>query len=308
MRIFIRHKQSPWRAVAVLALVLAGCSKTLNESSAVTLSQSFVDAESGGIVKTSLMDLISQLDLQMPQPLHMPGLQRLMSKGWIEERKVMVAYPNFSGHFSGPWEGGVIYSFDLHTDQSSKPPRVLGSYEDCFPGGGACWGGTATGILQRQGPTTLTLAMVKRRPADIPDVKSLVASLTRGQPDSLSGEIRIGPSGSPFQATGKVSGPEVQEEEYMYVKSSSFPKDAFDSSFLKLGRLIVDNCTGLLLDSETVARANCAAHIKLTGEAEVFLPGVNSKGTAMATFRKQPDGGWVASGVTFQPPAYSLSQ
>jgi hypothetical protein len=83
------------------ALLLSSCSKTLTQSRAVNLSQSYADTQNGGTVSTSIDALLSQLGPEMPQPFQAVGVQRLVKDGYIHEAKVMVAYPNFTGQFTG---------------------------------------------------------------------------------------------------------------------------------------------------------------------------------------------------------------
>ena len=87
--------------LSVGLLTLAACSKKLDDASAVELTQSFVDAQGGRAVTTAAADLTNRLDSELPEALQMPGMRRLISRGWIEERKSVVSYPNFSGKFSG---------------------------------------------------------------------------------------------------------------------------------------------------------------------------------------------------------------
>lgn len=303
------------RLVSLLlgVLALTGCSKKLDESRAVKLAQTFVDSQNGGIVTTSASELTSQLDSEILEPLQMPGMRRLINKGWIEERKIQVPYPNFSGKFSGtlgnPSEAAfaVKYTFEFQTTGASKPPRVQGSYKDCIQVT-MCWGGSIDGIVRRNGPSTLTLRQAIRGPSDNPKERTLVASLVRGQPDVIDGSLIEGGPGRPLRLEGQTTGPDIQQEAFTYIRTGSFPKDILDGSSLRLGHLEIDSCTGLLLGSETTARARCLAHVKLSSEAGVFLEGADTKGPLKVTFGKQPDGGWVATSVEYYAPQYSLSR
>jgi hypothetical protein len=83
---------------------------------------------------------------------------------------------------------------------------------------------------------------------------------------------------------------------------------SWNAEKLKLGLLKVDRCSQLMLATDTSATANCTVHVELTEAGKealrtrtttfentwIFIP---SGSTMRASFGKQPDGGWLATGV-----------
>ncbi len=304
-----------------ISLLCGGCSKTLTQSRAAKLAQSYVDKQNEGTVGTFIGALTNQLGPEMPQPLQAAGIQRLIQAGYIEERKTMVAYPNLAGQFSGGHEINIMGptrlddTLELRTISTSKPPQVQGSFKTCF--GNSCEAGSVNGAIQRNGPSNLTLSF-QQRENPISDrwvtrSRTLNVSLVRGQPDALVGTYYTGQENpfvsaqnSQFRANGRAESGDIQQEVFVYSWTSKLPKDTVQGATLKLGHLVVDACEQLLLNSETTARATCKTHVKMTSESEtIFGKGPTDQAMEVA-FGKQPDGNWLVTSVSYQPPNYQL--
>lgn len=317
--------------VALSAVLLAGCSKALTESSASGVIQKWVDAQEGGIVNTSAGGLMSQMGTEMPNPWAAVGVRRLIKDGYIEEKTSTISYPNFSGEFSGTHLAvtGSVF-LDTFTLQAStdRPPRVTGTFKVCFPKThdtfyGSCVWGSINGTIQKNGtgPSRFSLhgeaewhprddAEMNANPlqfrTDLPGLRDFpfAATLVRGNPDKITGTY----GDSPIQLQGRVTGPDIQQEVYTYNWSGKLPKDTFNGQFLRLGHLVVDSCDHLLLVSETVANASCKTHVKLTSGGESIFGNRPTDQVMQAFFGKQPDGTWVGTRVNYSPPQYEMNQ
>ena len=286
-----------WIGIAALC----GCSKALTESSAVKVAQQFVDTQNGGTVSTDIRQLTSLLVSEQLQPLQQPGIQRLVKEGFIEEKKIMLPFPNFAGLFIGPYENNIIYTFHFQT-VAANPPRIEGYYNDCL--GGACWGGFLNGVVQRIGPSTVTLT----QQGGDRIVRTLTASLTRGQPDVIAGtlgNITLGGQAG-IRLEGHVIGPDIPTAVYIYSWTDKLSKDAITIVMFKLGHLVVDSCEHLLLGTETSATATCKTHINLTKEATVVFGNRPTEQSLQASFGKKPDGDWIGTQVNYSPPQYIM--
>jgi hypothetical protein len=300
-------------------LLVCGCSQTLNNSRAAKLAQSYIDSQNGGTVQTSIGGLTNQLGLEMSAPLQAVGIQRLIQAGYIEERKMTVAYPNFSGHFSGghdaPLVGRTQDTLELQAVAATKPPQVQGSFKIC-ESPYSCVDGSVNGVIQKNGPSDLTLSyqtrdMLSRAPVTVNTTLSV--SLSRGASDVLSGvylwgkeNMFVGAQRSAFRVTGRVVGPDIQQEVFVYSWTGKLPKGTVDGAALKLGHLIIDSCEQLLLNSETSAGATCKTQVTLTREAEMVFGSSPTDQPMGVTFGKQPDGTWVVTSVRYTPPPYRL--
>jgi hypothetical protein len=305
-----RPARKPLLCLAILPLGfvgLLGCSKALTESRAVGIVQRYVDAQGGGVVTTSIGELTNQLGREFLQTLHQRGVQRLVHEGYIEQRVVTVPYPNFSGDFTGShsvWGPGEIVTnnFNLQT-VAEIPPREQGSFRTCFLG--TCYAGSVSGLIQRMGPSTLRL----KEQGPMGRSESLVVSLVRGQPDALVGTYNESSGwGTSIRAVGRITGPDIQQEVYVYAWTDKLPKDALHGAVLTLGHLEVDSCEQLLLDTETSASANCKTHVDLTKAARVIFGSGPTEQIMRSVFGKQPDGTWVATQVIYPAPQYSINR
>jgi len=62
----------------------------------------------------------------------------------------------------------------------------------------------------------------------------------------------------------------------------------------ELGRAVVDSCDHLLLQTETIATANCKVHVELTDAGKSHFRMELNGATGSTSFGKTPDGTWVA--------------
>lgn len=116
-------------------------------------------------------------------------------------------------------------------------------------------------------------------------------------------------SSVPFLAQGRATGSEILQNLYVYTWTDKLPKDVVvNGNALKLGHLVVDSCSQLLLDSETAAKAVCKTHVELTKPAEVIFGSGSTEQSMQAVFGKQPDGNWVTTRVSYSPPQYVINQ
>ena len=106
--------------------------------------------------------------------------------------------------------------------------------------------------------------------------------------------------------TGSSTGADFKQEAYIYDWTDKMPKDALSAGNLKLGNLVVDSCDHLILSSETTATADCKTHVKLTPTADVLFGQQSTLQRVAASFGKQPDGTWVATGIPYSAPRYNL--
>ncbi len=303
-------------------LVICGCSKALTESSAVKVTQKFIDSQDGGTVKTFVGALTGEIGPEYPQPLQQAGVQRLIKEGWLEQKTVTVPYPNFSGEFSGSRENpfpNTPAMVDYFTLQAiaDRPPRVQGSFRTCFMN--VCDAGTVRGVIQRAGQSSFTLSFQAREnPTSDRMVtynRSLTVSLLRGQPDALVGNYGQGNENpfstartTPIRVTGHATGPDIQQEVYVYAWTTKLPNEVISGNTLKLGHLVVDSCAQLLLDSETAARAVCNSHIVFSKAAETIFGNRPANQAVTAGFGKQPDGTWIGTQAIYAPPQYAINQ
>lgn len=290
-------------------MVLAGCSKALTGSSASGVIQKWVDSQNGGVVTTFAGGLTNQIGAEMPNPWSAVGVQRLITQGYLEEKKLSVFYPNLSGQYNdireSPMGLAVLQyqdTYDLRTVSSTSPPHVEGSFKTCVMNN--CDTGSVNGAVQRNGPSSLTMSFNR----------SLVVTLQRGQPDALVGTYNnpANPLGQPsFPIRANRAGPnppDIQQNVYFYNWTTKLPRDTFSGPMLKLGHLAVDSCEHLLLTSETAATASCKSHVKLTNAAEVVFGSRPTDQVIQASFGKQPDGTWIGTSVGYSPPQYNIFQ
>jgi hypothetical protein len=300
-------------------LLFTGCGKTLSPSRAANLAQVYADKSGGERITTSIVALTSQLGPEHTEALQAAGVQRLVRAGYIEEQKHLVSYPNFSGQFTGSHDETQLLparwddTFQLHTIATTKPPHVEGSFRSCWRND-CSNAGSVVGAVERNGPSHLTLMFH----APMALTRFLNVSLVRGQPNRIAGDYVIGnsdpvimrPQSNPISAVGGTGEGDIQQEVFVYKWTGKLPQGTLDgNSALVLGSLTVDSCDGLLLDTETTARATCRSHVKLTSAASIIFGSRPTDATLTALYGKQPDGGWVATTITgYNRPEYSLTQ
>ncbi len=61
----------------------------------------------------------------------------------------------------------------------------------------------------------------------------------------------------------------------------------------KLGRLVVDECRELLLQTDTVATAKCRVHVDLTEAGVAANSNAPTEEEVRVIFRRKPDGTWI---------------
>jgi hypothetical protein len=266
----------------------------------------------------------------MQQRWTVPGVQRAITEGFVQEKVLPVSYPNFSGHFTGsrgflPGQkyGGWNDFLDVSTTPG-RPPYVRGTFRTCqaydpnlFFAHDSCWSGAVNGPVQRNGAGASQLLITVNGfvPGMLPNSTiPLRVSLARGNPDAIQGTLQF-PAGlagtpplEPVSFQGRVAGVDVQQEVYVYNWTDKLPKDTVNGATLKLGRLMVDKCESLLLSSETAATASCKTHVQLTSAAEAILGQRPTDQSMGAFFGKQPDGVWVCTRVSYSPPQYNILQ
>jgi len=313
----------------LIALALCGCSKALTESSAVGVVQKYVDAQNDGTIFTFAGALTNQLGVEMPQRWDVPGVQRVLKEGYLQEKTAAITYPNFSGEFSGnnntPWPWADTLRVQTSTD---RPPRVSGMFKHCAfdsvaagPYNSCDWA-NVNGIAQKIGAGQsqlslnviahdgfLTLEQTKAAnpPSLTPEPQQnspFQIALLRGNPDTITIDFGRGPI--PLQ--GHTAGPDIQQQVYMYTWTDKLPKDTVTGSNLILGHLIVESCDHLLLTSETAATASCKTHVKLTSAAAVIFGNRPTDQSMQVSFGKQPDGTWIGTQLSYNPPQYMINQ
>jgi hypothetical protein len=237
---------------------------------------------------------------------------------------VPVAYPNFSGQYSGvhhePNMFGVYVStpsvdtLDIHTVSNTRPPHIEGQFKTCFENN--CDVGSVSGAVQRNGPSTLTLSfgaregsLMSNRPATR---NRLVVALEHGQTDAIVGQyteagslMKVGPITIRFNHVG-ANPPNIQQEVYVYNWTAKLPKETFSGTKLNLGHHEVESCEHLLLTSETKATASCKTHVKLTSAAGAIFGDRPTDQVMQASFGKQPDGTWIGTSINYSAPPYSI--
>lgn len=199
------HRLFLLQIVVFSVLALAGCSKALTESSAVKVVQTYVNAQNGGTVSTSIGSLTNQLGSELTQsPDQVPvGMQRVLKEGLLQQKANPVVYPNYSGEFAGSHYESLGIGADLWTDKliiqtgTETPPRVRGSFQSCGRSyiGVVCASGSVEGIVQKQGPTQLALKANANAPSDQwePGRPRIVqVTLVRGNPRYAFRDILFG--------------------------------------------------------------------------------------------------------------------
>lgn len=211
--------------LVLTTIALSGCSKALTESSASGVIQKWVDAQGGGTVNVSAGELTNRLGTEMPSTWSAAGVQRLIKQGYIEEKTVSVAYPNLSGHYTATREERIGFSlnvfvdtFDLQTNSGTRPPRVEGSFRSCFFSD-CTVGGPVSGVVSRNGPSTLTLSFQGKDLATdriLNYSHTLVVALERGQMSTLVGRYTdnlVSPQASAIRANRLgPSPPDIQQK------------------------------------------------------------------------------------------------
>jgi len=302
--------------VAMIALsaltVTSGCSKKLTQSRAVKLTQEVIDKSKGGVI-VSIAPVTAVLaqefsDAAAPVP---PAILPLVQAGLIRRRTIPLKYPNIAGQYTGtytsvfnkPLEAKLVVTLQ----DGSAPPRVQGTFETC-----AVWVETevhngpithrncgtnnVSGVLNANGATNLIFTVNALEPPT-----NMQLTLTRGNPDDLSGRVHSGSTDLPVKLQGH-SGPDIQQSMYMYEWSDKLPKDALVSGYtVNGGRLIVDTCDQLLLQDETKATAICSGHLEPTGAVKTILGDGFKTISIRATYGKQPDGEWVGTAANHSP-------
>lgn len=183
---------------------------------------------------------------------------------------------------------------------------------------GNCLTGNVNGSVQRNGAgaSQLLVTVTETGPFGIMPNSTITLrlSLNRANPDILQGTLQPpgglfgNPGPEPVRFEGNVTGPDIQQEVYVYTWTDKLPKDTISGPTLKLGHLEVDSCQNLLLGSETAATASCKTHVKLTSAAAVIFGSKSTDQIMQASFGKQPNGTWVGTQVSYAPPPYNLDQ
>ncbi|HTQ53181.1 MAG TPA: hypothetical protein VMI94_01905 [Bryobacteraceae bacterium] len=309
---------------------LYGCSKSLTESSAVSIIQKYVDAQNGGVISTFAGNLTSQIGVEMPQHWTVAAVQRALRSGYVQEKTMSVSYPNFSGAFTGSrgFQPGQQYGgwndfFNVSTSPG-RPPYVNGSIRSCYAYDpklffqhDSCWSGTVAGPVRRNGVSNLLIRVTAWAGSIgmMPNTTMpLNVSLIRGSPDIIQGSFHTprtlldNGSDEPVTFRGRVTGADIQQEVYVYAWTDKLPKEAVSGAMLKLGHLEVDSCERLLLASETTATASCKTHVKLTTAAEAIFGQRPTDESVQVSFGKQPNGNWVCTNINYSPPPYNIFQ
>src|SRR5258708_40305372 len=128
-------------ALPIIIITLGGCSKALTESSASGVIQKLIDSQNGGGVSTFAGELTNQIGIEMVNAWSVPGVQRLIKQGYIEEKTVSVSYPNFGGQYSGVhYEVNIFHvqvstpsvdTLDIRTAYTTNPPHVADEFMTC---------------------------------------------------------------------------------------------------------------------------------------------------------------------------------
>ena len=308
-------------AVVSVSLWTGGCSKALTDSSATGVIQKWIDSQDGGVVTIPAGSLTGQIGTEMPQHWTAPGALRLLKEGYLQERTAPVTYPNLSGSFSGRrgFKPGEIYggwndTLILNTS-SGRPPSFSGFFHTCYtydPKGffnpkDNCWGGQVNGTLQKNGAgvsyATLRVTQYSPYVGMLPNTAfPFNILLARGNPDVIRGSMAT----DALEMQGHASGPDIQQDVYVYSWTPKLPKDVVSGTGLKLGHLIVDKCDHLLLRSETAATASCKVHPKVGDAAAAIFGSGATDGMLQASFGKQPDGAWIGTGIVYSAPQDNL--
>ncbi|HEY6249308.1 MAG TPA: hypothetical protein VI685_05075 [Candidatus Angelobacter sp.] len=284
-------------------------------------------------MQISIAPLIAQLDQERADLTWMHPIRRMLNAGLLEKQTVMVSYPDLSGTFAGlrsrP-DGNLTFhfddTFDLQVIGTQQPPAVQGSFKTCKDEAdyndaifraaweqNRCASGSVSGIVGKIGQTSdLTVRWqgeFERRLRIPPSIAALHVSFQRGKTDVLAGTWveanGANSSAIPIRMEGHSAGSDIQQQRYIYRWKGKAPDDVSGAE-LNIGRLIIENCEQLLLDSDVSARATCQTRVELTKSGEIICGVDPLAQTVQPIFRKQPDGNWVVTNMPYTLPTFSI--
>ena len=312
---------------AIGLMAACGDSKVLTAERAKALAQARLDMTNQGGVVVNVGTLTSQLNtrtLQTPEQL-LPSMKRLLDHGYIEQKSYKIIYPDLSGTYTGGWaypqfSRGIGIRVTLSTDQS-RPPNVTGSYTaECgeFDRGALkrrfdCGTGSLAGSLGRQPPYILNPSNHRAFsvwPEELGSFSLMSITLQLGSSDdTLAGYFQlISGVQNPLLLTGKNSHRNIEQDEYSYNWSQTFPQTFMNGpSMLNLGHGVIDSCDNLLLGSETSASCVVKWHVDLDTPRSALMGPNRVEGTVSATFGKQPDGTWIITSLDLPATPYTGS-
>jgi hypothetical protein len=299
-------------ALSLVVAVLSGCRRTFDESRAVKLTQAVIDAKKDPVV-VSIAPIAGTMNREFTDPTIPAELQRPVQGGLIQQRRTLLKYPNLSGHFLGKYFDTPDVTIQIPHEailalqlvSNSKPPRIEGTSEMCsltYDFGPpprtnrTCGTWHVSGVLNANGPTDLTESTEPNT--------HIILTLTRGNPDVLTGVIRTQYYSRPVRFEGKAGGPDLEQPIYTYDWSDKLPKDALISAYqVNAGHLIVDVCGQLLLQGDTSATATCSGHADMLSAVKMILGDSVRTIQVHAVYGKRPDGEWVGTAASYAAPS-----